>query len=741
MMPPAQGQGRLGLTAVDEAAAVPFSALFDHSFDLATVEATAQLADKSIFVTSTGRRFRFESIPGDNADENANTSSNTPAHAQHVSAYPPMANTQYPIAPRSFPPSDGGSPIKRRPASHASSHTHYSPSDQQSVRGSGQKRSSVEPKIPTHHVTTMMSHLNINRFSASPMYGESDGGVQAAETLMDLHYTRPSYEHDQQTRSPTINTNIPPTLASPGANGPLDQTQQRPTHSSSSNRIAQFDYPNYMAQAQIQTPPRQSAGYPSLLEFASPLTPSPLTPTPASPPVTHGFATTQGYYTTAQGRIAQGRSAQGYYSTAEAYTAQGYYSPQDYEGSRGYESASGYGTSPPAGTGNYQQPYYDVNRVHTTRSHFDTETPVIVAPEPRGHLASISNQSDSSSSGRDNVLPGEDMLFDGPVKSSQSLASPDFQDGQIKVFRNTISNDLRFYCKVGYNTETYRVKANNAELVPVYAYDPRFPNVVHIRDKDDCKNGGNSYNQAAPGNGQPSGAYQFYSLKEMCDFQARLTGEKVVLDIASVKLVRLGRASSSKGSDTYSSVRLQIWHEAEAGEGVPRRGPQSDVASFVTAGTALSGPLRDRLVASSSRLIIYLGRLGEYITVFITDDIEVKAEGQTMVKLKPRKAGSFSKKGSGSRWPGVKAHIEPRRGSEMAGLDISGQALNIDIESTFDLYKTFEIDFENSPSQDNFIRKWDEVINERRAQRKKLDRIQEEMEHATFSGRKAREIW
>jgi predicted nucleic acid-binding Zn finger protein len=40
------------------------------------------------------------------------------------------------------------------------------------------------------------------------------------------------------------------------------------------------------------------------------------------------------------------------------------------------------------------------------------------------------------------------------------------------------------------------------------------------------------------------------------------------------------------------------------------------VASFVTAGTALSGPLRERLVASASRLMLYLGRSGEYITVF-----------------------------------------------------------------------------------------------------------------------------
>lgn len=98
-------------------------------------------------------------------------------------------------------------------------------------------------------------------------------------------------------------------------------------------------------------------------------------------------------------------------------------------------------------------------------------------------------------------------------------------------------------------------------------------------------------------------------MADLCDFQAKLTVEKVVLDITSVKLVKLSK--DSKSNETHYTVRLQIWHEAEV-----RRSTQSDVASFVTAGTALSGALRERLVASCSRLVIYLGRLGEYITLF-----------------------------------------------------------------------------------------------------------------------------
>lgn len=174
------------------------------------------------------------------------------------------------------------------------------------------------------------------------------------------------------------------------------------------------------------------------------------------------------------------------------------------------------------------------------------------------------------------------------------------------------------------------VKASNAQLVPAYAYDQRLSNVVYIRDRESDM--GNGYMGPSQGTGRPSGIYRFSTLRggysitpslvygvnkankpaELLDFQAKLTGEKVVLDIGSVRMVTLSKASS-RSSIQFSSARLQIWHEAEG-----RRSNQSDVASFVTAGTALSGPLRERLVASSSRLMLYLGRSGGYITLFST---------------------------------------------------------------------------------------------------------------------------
>ena len=46
-------------------------------------------------------------------------------------------------------------------------------------------------------------------------------------------------------------------------------------------------------------------------------------------------------------------------------------------------------------------------------------------------------------------------LTSSPVKSAQTLNAPIFVDGQLKVFRNTLSNDLRFFCRVGHESETY----------------------------------------------------------------------------------------------------------------------------------------------------------------------------------------------------------------------------------------------------------------------------------------------
>lgn len=85
--------------------------------------------------------------------------------------------------------------------------------------------------------------------------------------------------------------------------------------------------------------------------------------------------------------------------------------------------------------------------------------------------------------------------------------------------------------------------------------------------------------------------------------------------------------------------------------------------------------------------------------------------------------------------------------------------------ASFDLYETFDIEFENSPSmffttrrphhglivrfidssplpgQHNFVQKWEEVIKARRLQRIELEKIQEDMQKSTLTGKTARVIW
>jgi hypothetical protein len=167
---------------------------------------------------------------------------------------------------------------------------------------------------------------------------------------------------------------------------------------------------------------------------------------------------------------------------------------------------------------------------------------------------------------------------------------------------------------------TRTVRGEKAELVPHYAYDQRSELLVYIRDNGaDPQTQGQTTLPGMPPNSavshpfnnpRPNGIYRFNHPQDLFKFQAKLTGEAVVLDISTVKMVRLARVSS-RSVENYSSARVQIWHEPRS-----RRSTQSDVASIVTAGTALSGPVREKVVANSSRLLVFLGRSEEYLSVF-----------------------------------------------------------------------------------------------------------------------------
>ena len=59
----------------------------------------------------------------------------------------------------------------------------------------------------------------------------------------------------------------------------------------------------------------------------------------------------------------------------------------------------------------------------------------------------------------------------------------------------------------------------------------------------------------------------------------------------------------------------------------------------------------------------------------------------------------------------------------------------------YECYKSFDIEFETKDSKAEFLSVWDEVMEFRRKERARIDRIQEEMAKQTFTGKQAIRQW
>jgi len=423
------------LPAVDDAT-VPFSALFDNKnkngFDLRTVEATAQLADRSIFVAPNGRRFLVESIP----DDKSNAASGRPAIPSSPPSSPvsPRPTDARPSAAQSFGALLRNS-LRRRPASNASTRPPSSPRGGQSPQSPAAIPSPVSPAPPTEsQIPNMTPYPNPNRFSATPLYWESDGGVQAAEALTDP-YTGPRQPTSPGGSSSPVSPTAQLTPQSPAPPYGLpprpDSTAIPPQIAGPSSHVTNFDYVHYTAQVNYQSQQSQPAlgatgGLPSLMEFSSPMVSSQRDSDIYSP-VDLPFYDSEKQFL--------GDQVGGIYPQPPMSSAL---------------STGGLHVPIQAGP---QANYVNIGRTYSSGGGYDTLTPVVVHPPTISHAPSHS--SDGASTSRDNVLPGEVILYDGPVKSAQTLNAPVFSDGQLKVFRNTLSNDLRFHCRVGHESETY----------------------------------------------------------------------------------------------------------------------------------------------------------------------------------------------------------------------------------------------------------------------------------------------
>ena len=417
-MPPAHTQTSVGsLPDIDEATA-PFSSLFDNNFDRATVEATVPLADRAIFVAANGRRFKFESISdgdaqcgGPSEDRRWSRASprQSPISSSPTSQNPPLLASQ--TAPRGIHPStSNASSIRRRPVSGLSAGLQHHASG----RGAPE---AMRSRDAAEDLAPMMAQLNVHRFSATPFYTDSDGGVLAAETLTDPDPTPrlpipPSPSVQSATaQSPTVMSRLPDYHAPSYTPQPYTGGRypaQPPLMTTAVGVDPSHGYYAPPPDAQYQSSPRH-ASLPSLVGQSSPVPHSPRANSMAIPPSDpYQYA---GYYQPSSHShlsASYGSPPRNMSSPAISYLN----NPQYEEDRRRSESNSYYGSvsSPPPQT----------NRVYNIpigESHFDTQTPVVVIPEPRPpsrpHQGSTSSRSDGASTGRDNVLPGEDILFDG----------------------------------------------------------------------------------------------------------------------------------------------------------------------------------------------------------------------------------------------------------------------------------------------------------------------------------------
>src|SRR3569833_1188444 len=482
---PAYNREASGLPDIDEAVA-PFSSLFNGSFDQARVESAAQLADNSIFVTSTGSRYRFERLPDHTV---------------------PRSNP----APAAQPPGPHG--VRRRPLAVSTD----------SARGLGpgmRRRSGPEPKVPTEDVTTLMGYLNVGRFGASPLYEHSDGGVQAAETLTDRISAPPS-SSNQSFSSRINNANRDP--QHPGG-------MTNYAHQPDGLQQQDYPHPHYYAQQQQYAAHQQA----------------PANPYPYHPPIDPGQYGSHPYVGNPPPPAS---SAPLPLSAVSSYPSlMEYSSPTSQPSSMVLTPAS---PQFPA----WHSPSDVVSPGgDACDNKIDTQTPVVVLVHPPPSSSPNRAPSDKASTGREHVMPGEDILYDGGVQTSANLAGP-FERGHLKAFRNTLSNDLRFHCRVGNNSETHWMKGATAQLVPMYAYDQRSREpLILIRERGSNDNGssstanngiggptggGGAYPSSAspqPGSAPgPCGIYQFAQLQDLFRVQRKLTGETVVLDISSVK--------------------------------------------------------------------------------------------------------------------------------------------------------------------------------------------------------------
>ncbi|KAK6528968.1 hypothetical protein TWF694_004194 [Orbilia ellipsospora] len=320
------------------------------------------------------------------------------------------------------------------------------------------------------------------------------------------------------------------------------------------------------------------------------------------------------------------------------------------------------------------------------------------------------------SKGEENLKLGEFLIYQGKPQSSHAVEGP-YDPSELRVYRNANTDAYRFVTTIMDNpsvpiSHSQGFRARELELVPEYGYDPTARPVIWLREVEDLNNLRRPL-EIMPEREIPAlPVYKFRGVPEMLDFQSALLGEICYLDIETVRFVRLKGAA--KETRRIDNTRVQLWHPAPS-----NKQSIDDGASFVTVGTSRTHANPEIMRLKWSRMMIYLGRSNDFVTIFITDDITLRQskKGNTII-FEPTK---YTGRALFKSRDGVKAKVMGG-GRKKGGIRLDMKGIHPEDEENFPMFKTFEIEFEDAESQVRFVSVWDQLIQERRRMRSVIDK-------------------
>lgn len=358
-----------------------------------------------------------------------------------------------------------------------------------------------------------------------------------------------------------------------------------------------------------------------------------------------------------------------------------------------------------------------VNYHRTYTNQIDTMTPVVVVPE------SASTDDLGMASRQQGERPGEVLIFESCARSAPSLEEP-FSLSFVKVYRNTLSDDLRLVTTTADDaakvTSTHNVRNNQVKLVPMYAYDSRRKNQVYLQEIDK-RNYPAGATKATPVLSSP--LYEFNSFQDALEFQGKILEEDVLLDISSIRFLKC--ALDGFHVRQIDAPRVQLWHQRRSISQSSR-----EAGSFSSSGTTLSAACPDRTTLLCARLVMFLGRAQEYLTIFVTDDVSIKDKDPATLTFVPTKYAGIDRLKSRR---GIKC-LQVSEMDSTAGIRLDKKGLRMEDEDSFTMYKTFELSFENEQGRDSFRQTWSQVLEARRVERLRLKKIRLEMAQNIYSG-------